>query len=176
MAFCRVLGGWHYDWMTLHGYQLPRGHRSLSEGIVAVRACWTFLSTPQEKLSIQINKDLLHVWVTVLLHEDKKYFVCFFLMKQRLTNRLFSNTTDHLSDSVSSLNSLFFQECYQAIIIFWCHHNCLLVGCTRHFTYTVTSNYCLYYTYILSLPLTVCTSSNIYQSYCTTCYSHLSAE
>src|SRR4029434_8321150 len=114
--------------MTLNGYQLPRGHRSLSEGIVAVRVCWTFLSTPQEKLKIRLNEDLLHAWFNVLLHNDNSYFVFFssLEMKQRLTNRLFSNTTDHLSDSVSSLNSLFFQECYQTIIILWCHHNCLL--------------------------------------------------
>src|SRR4029434_7835945 len=105
--------------MTLNGYQLPRGHRSLSEGIVAVRVCWTSLSTPQEKLKIGLNEYLLHVWFTVLLHNDKTYFVFFssFLMKQRLTNRLFSNTTDHLTVSVSSLNSLFFQECYQIRII-----------------------------------------------------------
>src|SRR4029434_4948952 len=114
--------------MTLHGHQLPRGHRSLSEGIVAVRVCWTFLSTPQEKLKIGLNEYLLHVWFTVLLHNDKTYFVFFssLVMKQRLTNRLFSNTTDHLSVRISSLTSLFFQECYQTIIILWCHHNCLL--------------------------------------------------
>ena len=94
----------------------------------SVRVYWTSLSTPHEKLSIQSNKDLLHVWFTVLLHKDKTYLVLFssLVMKQRLTNRLFSNTTDHLTVSVSSLNSLVFQECYQTMLILWCHHNCLL--------------------------------------------------
>ena len=132
---------WHFvgswvvdtDWMTLPGYQLPRGHRSLSEGIVAVSVCWTSLSTSQEKLWKRLNKDVLHVvnksvFLSLLLHKDKTYFVFFsnLAMKQSLTNKLFSNTTDHLSVSIGSLNSLFFQEYYQTIIILWCHHNCLL--------------------------------------------------
>ena len=51
------------------------------------------------------------MFLSLLLHKDKTYFVFFssLVMKQRLTNRLFSNTTDHLSVRVSSLKSLFFQ-------------------------------------------------------------------
>ena len=62
---------------------------------------------------------IFRTWFFLLLLKDKTYFVFFssLVIKQRLTNRLFSNTTDHLSVRVSSLNSLFFQECYQTIII-----------------------------------------------------------
>ena len=46
-----VLGGWHYDWMTLHCYQLPITQWSPSEGIVAVRLLYIFIISTRETIN-----------------------------------------------------------------------------------------------------------------------------